>query len=139
MKINSELEMMRLGEKMGKALKPPQVIELRGDVGTGKTTFVQGLAKGLKVRELVTSPSFTISKTYVFLGGKLVHYDFYRLMEPGIMAEDLLEVMKDERAIVVVEWAETVKNLLPKNRLKLEFSYQDDGSRKVEEVNNEKD
>lgn len=60
-------------------------------------------------------------------------------MEPGVMAEDLLEVMKDERAIVVVEWAETVKNLLPKNRLKLEFSYQDDGSRKVEEVNNEKD
>lgn len=139
MKINSELEMMRLGEKMGKELKPPQVIELKGDVGTGKTTFAQGLAKGLKVRELVTSPSFTISKTYVFPGGKLVHYDFYRLMEPGVMAEDLLEVMKDERAIVVVEWAETVKNLLPKNRLKLEFSYQDDGSRKVEEVNNEKD
>ena len=56
------------------------VIELVGDVGAGKTTFVKGLAKALGVSEPVSSPSFTISKTYALPdGGNLVHYDFYRL------------------------------------------------------------
>ena len=72
--------MFELGQKIGKTLVPPVVVELLGDVGVGKTTFTRGLAKGLGVKEPVTSPSFTISKTYALPEGKnLIHYDFYRL------------------------------------------------------------
>ena len=72
------------------------VIELVGDVGAGKTTFVRGLAQGLGIKEPITSPSFTISKSYALKnGGFLVHYDFYRLQDPGLMSEDLQALLDD--------------------------------------------
>ena len=109
------------------------MIELVGDVGVGKTTLVQGLAKGLGVKEPVTSPSFTISKTYACADGKnLIHYDFYRLNEPGLMAEDLAENLKNPNNIVVIEWSDSVKDILPKNHTIINIKYNDDGSREVE-------
>ena len=66
MKIHSEQEMLELGRKFAEKIKVPKVIELVGDVGAGKTTFTRGVAEGLKISEKVTSPSFTISKTYAF-------------------------------------------------------------------------
>ena len=114
MKINSEQEMLDFGKTF--ANKNARVIELIGDVGSGKTTFVRGLAQGLGIKEPVTSPSFTISKSYALKnGGFLVHYDFYRLNDPGIMVEDFQENLKDPKNIVVIEWGESIKNLLPKN------------------------
>ena len=107
------------------------MIELVGDVGTGKTTFTRGLAAGLGVNEPVTSPSFTISKTYAFKNGELIHYDFYRLKDPGLMAEDLDENLNNNHAVVVVEWAESVENFLPENRTKIEIKLNDDGTREV--------
>lgn len=93
------------------------IIELVGDVGAGKTTFVRGLAKGLDITEPITSPSFTISKTYALKnGGNLVHYDFYRLEDPGIMLDDLEENLKNPKNIIVIEWGESIQNILPKNR-----------------------
>ena len=132
MKIASETEMMAFGEQFAKDLKPPKIIELVGDVGAGKTTFVRGLAKGLGVKEPITSPSFTISKEYAFDGGILIHYDFYRLQDPGLMAGDLEESINDPQAIVVVEWADSVENILPDDRIKITLKYEDDGSRGIE-------
>lgn len=107
-------------------------IELLGDVGAGKTTFVRGLAEGLGIKEPVTSPSFTISKTYAIpSGGNLIHYDFYRLKDPGLMAEDLAENLNNPSNIVVVEWADSVLDLLPKTHIKIEINYRDDGTREV--------
>lgn len=131
MKIKSEKEMMEFGEKFFDSLKLPAVIELIGDVGTGKTTFTRGLAKGMGVKEPVTSPSFTISKRYSGEKGNLIHYDFYRLDDPGIMAEDLAEALSEEKTIVVVEWAGEVKGILPENRTKIEIKLNDDGTREV--------
>ena len=109
------------------------VIELVGDVGTGKTTLTRGLAEGLGVKEPVTSPSFTISKAYALPdGGRLVHYDFYRLNDPGLMVEDLKEVMADAANVVVVEWGESVADLLPEERMTIEIEYCDDGTRDME-------
>ena len=127
MKIASEEEMLKFGKSFGENLRAPIVIELVGDVGAGKTTFVRGLAEGLGVKEPVTSPSFTISKSYAFPGGTLVHYDFYRLPDPGLMSEDLAESIADPTAIVVVEWADSVENLLPDNRTRIEINYTNDG------------
>lgn len=123
--------MLEFGVSVAKKIHAPAVIELVGDVGAGKTTFVRGLAEGLGVKEPVTSPSFTISKSYAYPGGILVHYDFYRLPDPGLMAEDLEEAMSDAGSIVVVEWANTVENLLPADCMRIEIKYNDDNTREV--------
>lgn len=131
MDVESEQEMIELGRDFAGGIKKPVVIELVGDVGAGKTTFVKGLAEGLGVKEAVTSPSFTISKSYALPdGGRLVHYDFYRLPEVGIMAEDLAENMNDRRNVVVIEWGESVVELLPEGHRRVEIRYTEEG-RKV--------
>ena len=108
----------------------PCVIELVGDVGAGKTTFTKGLARGFEITEEITSPTFTISKVYEnSRGQKLVHYDFYRLENPGIMVEDLFENLQDPQTVTVIEWADTVSEILPANHLRLEILINDDGSR----------
>lgn len=135
MKIASEQEMLDFGKSFDAQLSVPSIIELLGDVGTGKTTFTRGLAAGLGIKEPVTSPSFTISKSYAFKKADkectLVHYDFYRLKDPGLMAEDLEESLSNPNAIVIVEWANTVENFLPKNRTIIEILLNDDGTREV--------
>ena len=108
----------------------PCVIELVGDVGAGKTTFTKGLARGLEITEEITSPTFTISKVYEnSRGQKLVHYDFYRLENPGIMVQHLFENLQDPHTVTVIEWADTVSEILPANHLRLEILINDDGSR----------
>lgn len=124
--------MLSLGENFAKTIRIPTIIELVGDVGTGKTTFVRGLAQGLNIKEPVTSPSFTISKSYALKnGGNLVHYDFYRLQDPGLMADDLQENLANPKNIVIIEWGESVNNLLPNNHLKIEIKYNEDNTREV--------
>lgn len=139
MKITSEEEMLAFGEEFAKNFTSTagpvesRVIELVGDVGAGKTTFTRGLAKGLGIKEPVTSPSFTISKTYALKnGGNLIHYDFYRLNDPGIMLDDLAENLKNNKNIIVVEWGESIKNLLPKNHTIINIKYNDDDTRSIE-------
>ena len=132
--INSEEAMIEFGEELAKNLSFPSTIELIGDVGTGKTTITKGIAKGLGIKEEITSPSFTLSKRYNFGDKTLVHYDFYRLAEPGIMSEDLLENVSDQNTVVVVEWADSVAELLPEKHLKLEITLNDDGTRTIKEL-----
>ena len=121
-----------VGETARSGPVEPIVIELIGDVGVGKTTFVRGLAKGLGVKELVTSPSFTISKSYALKnGGRLIHYDFYRLPDPGIMLDDLQDNLIDPKNIIIIEWGESITNILPDNHIKIEIKYKDDNSREV--------
>ena len=132
MKISSEQEMLDFGQNFAKKVKFPMVIELIGDVGAGKTTFVRGLAKGLGIKEPVTSPSFTISKYYAMPSGKrLIHYDFYRLKDPGLMVDDLNESINDKNTITIIEWSDTVSDLLPKDRTIIKIEYVDDGSRNL--------
>ena len=115
-----------------KPLDKPIVFELIGDVGAGKTTLVKGLAIALGVSEPITSPSFTISKSYACKDGKtLTHYDFYRLDDPGIMIEDLEEKLADDNQIIVIEWGGSVKNILPENHTTITINYNDDNTREV--------
>lgn len=134
MKIHSEQEMLAFGHDFAKSLHDkPTVIELIGDVGAGKTTFTRGLATGLGIKEPITSPSFTISKAYAIpSGGRLIHYDFYRLSDPGLMTEDLSENLRNPDNIIVIEWGESIADLLPDDHIKLNISYNDDGTRSIE-------
>lgn len=138
-KIASEPEMLTYAKDFAGELKAPAVIELIGDVGAGKTTFTRGLAEGLGIKDSVTSPSFTISKRYPFTkddqNHTLIHYDFYRLSDPGLMSEDLAESMADESTIIVVEWADSVSDLLPKDHITLKITLNDDNTRTIERIN----
>jgi tRNA threonylcarbamoyladenosine biosynthesis protein TsaE len=131
MLIHSEQEMLDFGQKYGETHQAPLVLELIGDVGAGKTTFVRGLARGIGVKEAVTSPSFTISKVYQGQNATLVHYDFYRLADPGIMEEDLAESINDPQAITIVEWGESIQNVLPQDRKIIEIKYIDENTREL--------
>ncbi len=120
-------ETTRLAVLLGKSLVGGEVFELVGDVGSGKTTFTKGLAEGMGVEDDVQSPSFTISRTYQGRDGlELHHYDFYRLFDPGIMRYDLAESTEQSYVVTVVEWAETVADVLPQDRTTLVFAYDED-------------
>lgn len=122
--LTSLEETLALGQAIGEILSGGEVFELIGDVGSGKTAFTKGLARGLGVDDDVQSPSFTISRVYDGREGlKLMHYDFYRLPDPGIMAYDIAEAAIDPRAIVVVEWGETVESVLPPDRTIVTLEY----------------
>ena len=136
MKITSEKDMLTFGNNFAQKIIPSQstatVIELIGDVGAGKTTFTRGLAKGLGVLDTVTSPSFTISKSYDLPdGGKLIHYDFYRLPDPGIMLDDLSENLQDPQNIIIIEWGESTTDFLPTNRTIIHINYSNDNTREI--------
>lgn len=147
--VKTEAEMLELGEFFAQNLTLPAVFELIGDVGAGKTTFTRGLASGLGVAEPVTSPSFTISKRYYFpittatapleqtsastakATGELVHYDFYRLDDPGLMSDDLAETLATPNVVTVIEWGGDVARLLPEAKYQLQIALNEDGSRSV--------
>lgn len=129
--IKSDLEMRALGQEIARSLKGGEVIELIGDVGAGKTTFTKGLAAGLGVAETVSSPSFTISRVYEGGNFDLSHYDFYRLNDAGILSLEIADALENPRNITVVEWAESVAEILPENRLKIEISKTEEDFRKV--------
>ena len=131
--IHSEEEMLEFGQKYGQTHTAPLVLELIGDVGAGKTTFVRGFAQGIGVKEAVTSPSFTISKVYQGQDTVLVHYDFYRLADPGIMQEDLAESIADAHTVTIVEWGQSIQDILPADRKVIEIKYIDENTRELTE------
>lgn len=121
-----------LAEKIARSLKGGEVFQLVGDVGAGKTTFVKGLAAGLAVTDEVQSPSFTISRVYEARDNLvLAHYDFYRLNDPGIMANELYEATHDPQTITVVEWADVVEGVLPEGHFTISFESPSETTRKI--------
>jgi tRNA threonylcarbamoyladenosine biosynthesis protein TsaE len=120
----------RLATELGTRCKGGEVIELISDLGGGKTTFVRGLAKGMGSTDNVASPSFTLSREYK--AGKLTiyHFDFYRLSEPGIIENELVELIGDPSGVVVIEWADIVEDVLPAERLTIRLERTGEDSRK---------
>lgn len=120
----SEDETKKVGKLIGQHLKGGQVIELIGDVGSGKTTLVKGIAEGLGVKDTVSSPSFTICQQYACRDDLvLMHYDFYRLNDAGIMLNELADLTGDISTIAVIEWGGIVRGVLPdeKTTIKLDL------------------
>ena len=107
-----------LAARLAKLLHGGETIELASDLGGGKTTFVQGLARALSYNGRVTSPTFTLSNTYLGETGlEIHHYDLYRLAEGGIVGEELAEDVADPKVITVIEWAGIADANLPPDRL----------------------
>lgn len=130
--VKSEAETQAYAEQLGGRLKGGEIIELVGDVGAGKTSFVKGLARGLTIADDVQSPSFTISRVYEARDGlRLAHYDFYRLSDAGIMKDELTETVQDKETVTAIEWADIVEGVLPDNRITIRFEATDETTRKL--------
>ena len=119
-RCNSVEETLALGESIGKLLRGGEIIELQGDVGAGKTTFVRGLAAGIGSKDHVSSPTLTVRNVYQ---GRITlhHLDLYRLHEPGLIEHELHEIIDQAHDSIVVEWAETLHDTLPEARVTLSF------------------
>ncbi|MBI5581177.1 MAG: tRNA (adenosine(37)-N6)-threonylcarbamoyltransferase complex ATPase subunit type 1 TsaE [Deltaproteobacteria bacterium] len=131
----SAAETRRLGERCGRRLRTPLVICLIGDLGSGKTVFVQGLARGLDVSAdyAVTSPSFTLINEYP---GRLrlFHIDLYRLDAQADLDDlGLAEILHGE-GVAAVEWAEKLTDGALAERLEIRFEFGDDDRRRLHMV-----
>jgi len=131
--INGDAGMRILGEQLGSRLRGGEIIELIGDVGAGKTTLVKGIGRGLKIDEDIQSPSFTVSRVYPARDHlTLAHYDFYRLNDAGIMADELAEAVTDSNTIVVIEWGDIIGGVLPGDYIRLSINPVDEVTRALE-------
>lgn len=127
---HSPQETASLGRKLAQTLQGGEVLALQGDLGSGKTTFVQGLAEGLGIRRRVLSPTFIIRRSYT---GKLnlEHFDFYRLNRPEDLAGlDLDDVLGTPKTVVILEWPERV-GLDKSDADKIYFEYVDENTRRI--------
>ena len=127
----SDKETFEFAEKYAKKLKGGEIIGLIGELGAGKTVFTKGLARGLGIKETITSPTFVIMKIYKSPNYKLqvtnlCHIDAYRIST----AEDLeaigaLEYFKNKNTVTVIEWPENIKKILPLSVKYLNIKYID--------------
>jgi len=122
---------LNLAAKIGARLRGGEVIELVSDLGGGKTVFVRGLAKGMGSKDQVASPTFTISREYKAGELELHHFDFYRLNDAGVVADELEESINDQKISVAIEWGEIVRGVLPKDRLQVKLTKVGDQSRRL--------
>src|SRR3989338_2111388 len=131
----SPKETRALGGIFGQTIRPGTVLLLRGDLGSGKTVFVKGLARALGVTGRIKSPSFGILQSYPAQRGsprsggagkvkRLHHLDLYRLQSGRELAElGFHELLRDQAAVVAVEWPDKARRLLTDNTISIKFSH----------------
>ena len=129
---NSPAVTEAMAAAIGKQLRGGEVIDLIGDLGSGKTTFVRGLAKGLGIPALVSSPTFKINNVYPGRKLSLYHFDFYRIAEPGILTSELAEALSEPASVIVIEWSDVVRQLLPEKQLAIIFTQTADKERHLD-------
>ena len=126
--MRSEMDTIELAQNLESEKFPNMVICLNGELGSGKTIFTKGFANALGVKETVTSPTFTIIKEYE---GELplYHMDVYRLdgKVDGVGIEDYFH----KNGVVIIEWANTINDILPEHRLDIKFIIVGENSRKL--------
>lgn len=127
---HSEAQTRRLGVRLASLLRPGDVLALVGELGTGKTRWVQGICLGLDVTEPVVSPSFTLVNEY---GGRwpVYHIDLYRLTDPAEVFTFGLEDYLYGSGISLIEWADRAREFLPTNYLTIELYHLEESKRRV--------
>jgi len=123
-------ETIDLGKKIGKSLKANDVVCLTGDLGAGKTTLIQGIAAGLGVKDYVTSPTFIIINEYQ---GRLpfFHFDLYRLNDVREIEDLGVEEYFSRGGVCVIEWAEKLDGLKPKNAKEIKIEIVSENEREI--------
>lgn len=126
--VHSILETEKLAKDFAKSLKNGDVVLLNGDLGAGKTTFTKFVFKALGVKDVVTSPTFAILRTYK---GKFVlhHFDTYRITTEEAIEAGFDEILQDRNGVIFIEWGDNIAPLLPKNNIKINIKYIDENTR----------
>jgi tRNA threonylcarbamoyladenosine biosynthesis protein TsaE len=129
---NSFEETQKLGFDFARSFNSVSIFTLHGDLGSGKTTFIQGLAKGLGIKNKIISPTFIIMRTYQITPKTFYHVDLYRIKdEKDIRDLGLIELMQDPQNLLAIEWPEKIEKSLPEKRINLFFEYIDENKRKI--------
>lgn len=132
---NGLADTQKFAKEFASSLKGSEVITLNGDLGAGKTTFTQFLAKELGIDAPVTSPTFTLMNQYTEGRLKLYHFDMYRIEDPDELAETgLTEYFGNSDAVCIVEWAENILSSLPKNTIDINITKLGETQREFEVI-----
>ena len=125
-------ELVERAESLGRTLNPPAVVALTGDLGSGKTTFVQALCRGYGVQDAVTSPTFALVHEYHAPRSAVFHLDLYRLAGPADLVNIGWDDILSSEALVIVEWAERAGTRLPEDAMRIHFEHDPaDGDRRL--------
>ncbi len=113
--------------------KKALVVGLEGELGSGKTTFIKGFAKALGIKEKISSPTFVLIKSYKIGKHKfLIHIDAYRLKDhQDLISLGIKDILNDADNIVLIEWSDRVKKILPKEYLKIHIDHIEKNERKI--------
>jgi tRNA threonylcarbamoyladenosine biosynthesis protein TsaE len=136
-KTNNSKQTQEFALNFAKDLKGGDILCLYGDLGSGKTTFVQGLARGLGINRRIISPTFIIVRHYMVKPKThnfktFCHIDLYRTGEKSdLLGLGINEIIEDKNNIVAVEWAEKLGDILPQKRIELYFKYIDENKREI--------
>ena len=128
--LENKDETKKFAAEFAKKLKQGDVVELAGDLGSGKTFFVRSLSEALGA-EGVSSPSFVIKNKYEGTEFPIIHFDFYRLDNPKTVNEELKEDLLNRDSLIIIEWADSVKGVLPDDRYKIHFKVTGNNSREL--------
>lgn len=140
---NSAEETIQLGRKFAQEAMGGEIFCLKGDLGSGKTTFSQGFLRGVGVDGAITSPTFVVMKHYSVknnpMGLKNVyHIDTYRVDSLAILDLGWEEVINNKEKIILVEWPEKIKDIIPLNAVWINFESIDEKKRKISIIQNKK-
>ena len=131
---NSSEETKAFAKKIAKNLKPPGLIALYGNLGSGKTTFVQGIAAWLRIKKRVLSPTFVFIREYQLDDSAIFyHVDLYRMdSAKDLETIGLSDILENKNALITIEWPEKIEKLLPDNTIKISFRTVEENTRKIE-------
>jgi tRNA threonylcarbamoyladenosine biosynthesis protein TsaE len=126
-------ETQSLGESFAQKLVPGDFVAFYGTLGSGKTTFIQGMAKGLGIKRRIISPTFIIIRHYAIKNGNFYHVDLYRTgNKHDLLSIGLDQIIEDKNNIIALEWAEKMGEFLPQKRIDITCEYLgDDDKRKI--------
>jgi len=135
----SEKQTFNLGKKLTNTFKGGDILALSGSLGAGKTIMAKGIAAGLGIKKIITSPTFVLmkvysikAKSYKLIVNKLVHIDCYRILNPQeIIDIGAVEYFGRPDTIVVIEWAEKIKNILPRQIIKINIKLKKNNEREI--------
>lgn len=119
----TESELIAWGEGLGRAARPPLLVALSGDLGTGKTTLARAICRGYGVPNEVTSPTFTLVHEYPGARSTVYHLDLYRLRGPDELANLGWDDITSAEALVLIEWPERAGELLPPDHVPIQLQH----------------
>jgi tRNA threonylcarbamoyladenosine biosynthesis protein TsaE len=134
---HSAEETQKFAREFATHIQPGDVVMLIGELGSGKTTFMQGFAQGLQIIQNIISPTFIIMRTYPLptpIRGiqNLYHLDLYRIeSEKDVIGLGIEEALHDTESVIAIEWPEKMGSLLPKKRNEFTFVYKDENTREI--------